>query len=306
MVMLVGDNLEIFDPRFRFMIHGSTTMEPLFDKALWSEGPVWFRDGNFLLWSDIPNSRMLRWAPGGGVSVFRADSNYSNGNTRDREGRLVTCEHGARRVTRTEIDGAITVIADSHNGKRLNSPNDVVVKSDGSIWFTDPPYGIISDYEGHKGEQEQDGCYVYRVDPRSGKLTVVVDDLARPNGLAFSPDESILYVVDSTLSHDPEAPPLIRSFTVGKNGSLKGGKEFCRAGAGQPDGLRVDTDGNVWTSAGASIEVYAPAGDLLGRIRFPHRVANLTFGGPKRNRLFVACTNEMYAVYVGANGAQWP
>jgi gluconolactonase len=248
----------------------------------------------------------MRWVPGGGVSVFRAPSNNSNGNTRDREGRLVTCEHGTRRITRTEADGSITVIADSYQGKRLNSPNDVVVKSDGSIWFTDPPYGIMSDYEGHKADQEQDACHVYRVDPKSGKLTVAVDDMPRPNGLAFSPDESILYVADSAASHDPDAPPAIRAFKVGKNGKLSAGKEFCRVANGLPDGLRIDTDGNVWTSAGAGIECYAPSGDLLGRIRFPQTVSNLVFGGPKRNRLFVTCTHDVYAVYVAATGAQLP
>jgi gluconolactonase len=306
MTLLVGDNVEIFDGRFRFMFNGSTTMESLFDRCLWAEGPVFFRDANCLLWSDIPNHRILRWVPGGGVSVFRADSNYANGNSRDREGRLISCEHGARRVTRTEIDGTITVIADSYKGKRLNSPNDVVVKSDGSIWFTDPPYGIMSDYEGHKADQEQDGCYVYRVDPKGGKITVVADDFARPNGLAFSPDESILYIADSAMSHDPEAPPIIRSFKVGKNGSLKGGREFCRTSAGFPDGLRVDSEGNVWTSAGAGIDCFASSGDILGRIRFPQAVSNLVFGGPNRNRLFVTCTHEVYAVYVLATGAQRP
>jgi gluconolactonase len=306
MVMLVGDNVEIFDARFRFMFNGSTTMQPLFDQCLWAEGPVWFRDIDCLLWSDIPNNRMMRWVPGGGVSVFRAPSNNSNGNTRDREGRLVTCEHGTRRITRTEADGSITVIADSYQGKRLNSPNDVVVKSDGSIWFTDPPYGIMSDYEGHKADQEQDACHVYRVDPKSGKLTVAVDDMPRPNGLAFSPDESILYVADSAASHDPDAPPAIRAFKVGKNGKLSAGKEFCRVANGLPDGLRIDTDGKVWTSAGAGIECYAPSGDLLGRIRFPQTVSNLVFGGPKRNRLFVTCTHDVYAVYVAATGAQLP
>jgi gluconolactonase len=296
---------ENFDRRFTFLTVGTAEIELLYDKCRWAEGPVWFRDGNFLVWSDIPNNRMLRWILGGGVSVFRADSNYSNGNTRDREGRLVTCEHGARRVTRTEYDGSITVIADRHKGRPLNSPNDVVVKSDGSIWFTDPSYGIMSDYEGHKAEPEQEGCYVYRVDPKTGKVAVVVDDFVRPNGLAFSPDESILYIADSAISHDPDGPCHIRSFKVGKDWTLRGGKVFATP-EWIPDGFRIDTDGNVWTSAGAGINVYAPSGDLLGRIKFPQTVANLVFGGPKRNRLFVACTNELYAMYVTATGAQVP
>jgi gluconolactonase len=259
-----------------------------------------------VIWSDIPNNRMMRWVPDGGVSVFRANSNYANGNTRDREGRLVSCEHGGRRVTRTEADGTITVIADSYNDRRLNSPNDVVVKSDGTIWFTDPQYGIMSDYEGHKGEREQDGCHVYRFDPKSGKLSVVADDFVMPNGLAFSPDESLLYVAESGISHWLETPNHIRVFKVDEKGDLGGGKEFCRTSDGFPDGLRVDTEGNVWTSAGTGIDCFAPSGDLLGRIDFPQTVSNLVFGGPKRNRLFVTCTHELYAMYVAATGAQRP
>ena len=185
---LVGDTFEYFDHRFRAMTVPTAELEVLFDGCRWAEGPVWFNDGGFLVWSDIPNNRMLRWTPDLGVGVFRADSNFANGNTRDRQGRLVSCEHGGRRVTRTEPDGTITVIADSHAGKRLNSPNDVVVKSDGTIWFTDPTYGIMSDYEGHKGEQEQDGCYVFCVDPATGDIRVVAEDFEKPNGLAFSPD----------------------------------------------------------------------------------------------------------------------
>lgn len=302
---LVGEKAESYDRRFTFLINGTAEIELLYDKCRWAEGPVWFNDSNQLIWSDIPNNRMMRWVPGGGVSVYRENSNYSNGNTRDRQGRLVSCEHGGRRVTRTEADGSITVVADSYKGKRLNSPNDAVVKSDGSIWFTDPIYGIMSDYEGHKGEQEQDGCYVFRVDPKNGKLTVVADDFVRPNGLAFSPDESILYVADSAVSHDPDAPSHIRKFRVGKDGKLTGGKVFATV-EGVPDGFRVDTDGNVWTSAGAGINVYAPSGDLLGRINFPQTVSNLTFGGPKRNRLFIPCTHHVYSMYVTATGAQLP
>ncbi len=302
----VGEDTEYHDKRFRSLTIGTARKELLFDRCRWCEGPVWFADGNFLLWSDIPNNRVMRFVPDGTVDVFQTDSNYANGHTRDREGRLVSCEHGGRRVTRTEADGTITVIADGYKGKRLNSPNDVVVKSDGSIWFTDPNYGIMSDYEGHKAEMEQDGCYVYRVDPKSGKIAVVADDFAKPNGLAFSPDESILYVADSGFSHDPGWPNHIRAFKVGKSGSLSGGKEFCRTTAGHPDGLRLDTDGNIWTSGGAGIDCFAPSGDLLGRIKFPQVVSNLVFGGPKRNRLFVTSTHEVYSVYFAATGAQRP
>jgi gluconolactonase len=252
---------------------------------------------------------MLRWVPDsmrGSVSVFRRDSNYSNGNTRDREGRLVTCEHGGRRVTRTEADGTITVIADSYKGKRLNSPNDVVVKSDGTIWFTDPNYGIMSDYEGHKADMEQDGRHVFRFDPRDGSLVVVVDDFDQPNGLAFSPDESEFYVADSAVSHDASKPRHIRAFKVGADNSLKGGAARFICADGVPDGFRVDTDGNIWTSSGPAIYVFAPDGTLLGKINFPQNVSNLVFGGPKRNRLFVTCTHELYSMYVTANGAQRP
>src|SRR5687768_817960 len=237
---LVGDDYEYLDKRFYDLTVPTAAVETLFDRCRWAEGPVWFGDGHFLVWSDIPNNRMLRWVPDLGVSVFRADANYSNGNTRDREGRLVTCEHGGRRVSRTEWDGRITVVADSYRGKKLNSPNDVVVKSDGTIWFTDPSYGIMSDYEGHKGEQEQEGCYVYRVDPQDGSIRVVVDDFVKPNGLAFSPDEKILYVADSGMSHDPDGPHHIRAFDVGDDGSVSGGRVFAVRARRRPCAIRRD------------------------------------------------------------------
>jgi gluconolactonase len=306
---LVGPDSVQYDKRFVPLINGSCQKELLFDGCRWAEGPVWFADGNCLIWSDIPNNRMLRWVPDGltgSVSVFRTNSNYSNGNTRDREGRLVSCEHGARRVTRTEKDGTITVIADSYEGKRLNSPNDVVVKSDGTIWFTDPPYGILSDYEGHKSAIEQNGFYVFRFDPKTGKLAVVVDDFDRPNGLAFSPDESELYIADSSAAHEPDKPRHIRAFKVRGNNTLSGGKPRFILPQGFPDGLRVDVEGNVWTSAGHGIDCYAADGEPLGRINFPQPVSNLVFGGPKRNRLFVTCTHELYSMYVTTNGVQRP
>ena len=303
---LVSQDTDYFDRRFRRMTQGSAQKELLFGGCRWAEGPVWFADANMLLWSDIPNNRMLKWTPGAGVTEYRKPSNYSNGHTRDREGRLVSCEHGARRVTRTEWDGSITVLADKYKGKRLNSPNDVVVKSDGTIWFTDPNYGIMSDYEGHKADMEQDGCYVYRVDPKTGAIDVVVDDFSKPNGLAFSPDESILYVADSGRSHDPDFPTHIRAFRVGEDGKVSDNGVFCVTDRGLPDGFRLDTDGNVWTSAGPAVEVFAPSGDMLGRLNFPQTVANVTFGGPKRNRLFVCCTFELYSVYVAATGALRP
>jgi len=303
---LVGDSIEYFDKRFIALTVPTADLEVLYDGCRWAEGPVWFGDGGYLVWSDIPNNRMLRWVPDLGVGVFRADANYSNGNTRDREGRLVTCEHGGRRVTRTEPDGSITVIADSYQGKKLNSPNDVVVKSDGTIWFTDPTYGIMSDYEGHKAEPEQEGCYVYRVDPATGTVAVVADDFVKPNGLAFSPDESRLYVADSGRSHDPDGPHHIRVFDVGDDNRLSGGAVFVEVAPGVPDGFRFDVEGNLWSSAQDGVRVFDPEGHPLGHIRLPQMVSNLTFGGPKRNRLFITSTHTLCAIYVGVSGAQRP
>jgi gluconolactonase len=241
-----------------------------------------------------------------GVSVFRAPSNYSNGNTRDREGRLVTCEHGMRRVTRTEPDGTITVLADRYKGKRLNSPNDVVVKSDGTVWFTDPPYGIRTDYEGHKAESELDACYVFRFDPRSGGLEAAADDFERPNGIAFSPDESRLYISDTSHSEDPNGPPHIRVFDVADGRRLTKGNRFADMKQGASDGFRLDTEGNLWTSAGTGVNCYSPRGELVLRIAVPERVSNVCFGGPKRNRLFMTGHTSLYSIYVGNNGVQRP
>jgi gluconolactonase len=303
---LVGDAYEYFDRRFRDLTVPIAEVEVLYDGCRWAEGPVWFGDGGFLVWSDIPNNRMLRWVPDLGTGIFRADSNFSNGNTRDREGRLVSCEHGGRRVTRTEPDGALTVIADSYRGKRLNSPNDVVVKSDGTIWFSDPTYGILSDYEGHRTEPEQDGCHVFRVDPATGEVAVVADDFVKPNGLAFSPDESRLYVADSGLSHDPDGPHHIRVFDVGRSNRLTGGEVFVEVSPGVPDGFRLDVEGNLWSSAQDGVRCFDPEGNPLGRIKLPQIVSNLTFGGPKRNRLFITANRSLCAVYVGVSGAGRP
>lgn len=303
---LVGDAYEYFDHRFRDLTVPIAEVEVLFDGCRWAEGPVWFNDHASLVWSDIPNNRMLRWQEGQGVGVFRANANFANGNTRDRQGRLVTCEHGGRRVTRTEADGSLTVIADSHGGRRLNSPNDVVVKSDGSIWFTDPTYGIMSDYEGYKAEPEQDGCHVYRVDGATGDITIVADDFVKPNGLAFSPDESKLYIADSGLSHDPDGPHHIRVFDVTEANSLSGGEVFVEISPGVPDGFRLDEDGNLWSSAQDGVRVFDTEGNALGRIKTEKMVSNLTFGGPRRNRLFITSTDCLLAVYVAATGAQRP
>ncbi|WP_313200337.1 SMP-30/gluconolactonase/LRE family protein [Rhizobium sp.] len=293
---------EIHDDRFRFLIVPTSPLDELHSECRWAEGPVWFADQGSLIWSDNPNERMLRWVEGGGVSVFRSASNFSNGNTRDRQGRMVTCEHGTRRVTRTEIDGSITVLADSYQGKRLNSPNDVVVRSDGSIWFTDPTYGIMSNYEGYRADPEQESRNVYRLDPQTGEIDAVVTDFGQPNGLAFSPDESILYVADSSSSHDPDRPRHIRAFDVVDGQKLANSREYCTIDTGLPDGFRVDVYGNVWTSAGDGVHCFGPEGKLLGKILIPQTVANVTFGGPRRNRLFITATRSLYAVYTATIG----
>jgi gluconolactonase len=291
---------EILQPRFSSMLLGNCRLEKLYTGTRWAEGPCYFADGNYLIWSDIPNNRMLRWTEGLGVEVFRHPSNCSNGNTRDRQGRLVSCEHDARRVTRTEYDGSITVLADRYEGRRLNSPNDVVVKSDGSIWFTDPPYGILSDYEGTKSPSELGGNYVFRLDPANGALSIVADDFDKPNGIAFTPDESQLFVADSGRPHH------MRVFDVKDGKSLSKSRVFAECDAGIYDGFRFDTEGNLWTSTRAGVSVYAPNAELLGKIRISEAVSNLTFGGPKRNRLFITATTSLYSLFVNANGVQRP
>lgn len=297
--------IETLDPRFTKYHIVLSAVERLTTGLRWAEGPVWFGDGRYLLWSDIPNNRMLRWDEETGVtSVFRKPSNFANGNTRDRQGRLITCEHGGRRVTRTEYDGTITVLADRFDGKRLNSPNDVVVKSDDSIWFTDPPFGILGDYEGYKADPELPTC-VYRLEPATGRLSVVADNIARPNGICFSPDETRLYVVESGAM-----PKRIRAFDVGSDGkSLTNDRVFIDAGPkGSPDGFRCDVDGNLWAGWGTGdgldgVMIFAPDATPIGRIALPERCANLCFGGVARNRLFMAASQSLYALYVNTRGA---
>jgi gluconolactonase len=298
--------VEVLDPGFAKYRIFSAAVERLATGTRWGEGPVWFGDGRYLLWSDIPNNRMLKWEEETGqVSVFRKPSNYANGNTRDRQGRLVTCEHGGRRVTRTEYDGSIKVILDRYDGKPLNSPNDVVVKSDGSIWFTDPPFGILGNYEGSQAAPELPQN-VYRVDAASGKASVVAGDLRGPNGLCFSPDETKLYLVESRATPNR----LIRVYDVIDGGTtLANDRVFVDAGPGTPDGFRCDVDGNLWCGWGMGtpeldgVVVFSPAGQLIGRIRLPERCANLCFGGPKRNRLFMAASRSLYSLYVNTQGA---
>ncbi|HEY8382029.1 MAG TPA: SMP-30/gluconolactonase/LRE family protein [Microvirga sp.] len=293
------------DDRFRHLVNGSARLERLAEGCRWAEGPAYFPAGRYLVWSDIPNDRMLRFdETSGTVGLFRQPANYSNGNTVDRQGRLVTCEHGARRVTRTEHDGSLTVIADRFEGRRLNSPNDVVVRSDDSIWFTDPAYGIDSDYEGHKAASEIGACHVYRVDPQSGAARIVADDFVRPNGIAFSPDERRLYVADTGATHVKDGPKHIRAFDVAEDGALSGGAVFATCTAGLFDGFRCDEEGRVWTSAGDGVHCYDPDGTLLGKVLVPEGVANVVFGGIKRNRLYICATTSLYAIMVQVNGAK--
>ena len=300
--MIEGTGFEAVDPSFNDCIIGHARVERLWSGARWSEGPAWFAAGRYLVWSDIPNNRMLRFdEANGSVSVFREPSNNSNGNAVDRQGRLVTCEHLTRRVTRTEHDGSITVIADRFDGKRLNSPNDVVVKSDGSIWFTDPSYGILMDYEGERAQSEIGACHVYRVDP-SGRITIVADDYVKPNGLAFSPDETVLYVADTGASHTPGGPAHIRSHAVSDAGTLSGGAVIADCTSGLFDGFRPDRDGRIWTSAADGVHCLTEKGALIGKILIPEFVANVCFGGPKLNRLFICGTTSLYSVFLKVNG----
>jgi len=304
--------IEVTDPRFNKYKVGNAAVERLYTGARWAEGPVWFGDGRYLLFSDIPNNRMLRWLEDTGeVSVFRSPSNYSNGNFRDREGRLVTCEHDTRRVTRTEQDGSITVLLDQFQGKKLNAPNDIVVHSDGAIWFSDPGYGIMSDYEGHKAAFELP-ANLYRFDPNTHEATVVAADMDKPNGLCFSPDERKLYVVDTGQPKHPGDPHPIRVYDVEDGARLKNGRIFANMAPGSSDGIRCDVDGNIWSAAGwvgedfNGVHVFAPDGTLIGKIHLPETCANLCFGGAKKNRLFMAASQSLYAVYVNTTGAQKP
>jgi len=293
------------DPRFNKYKLPLASVERLYTGTRWGEGPVWFGDGRTLLWSDVPGDCIYRWdEETGGVSAFRKPSNNANGNTRDRQGRLVTCEHLTRRVTRTECDGSVTVICDRFEGKRLNSPNDVVVKSDGSIWFSDPRFGILGNYEGEIAESELP-MNVYRVDGKSGAVTVVVDGINAPNGLCFSPDETKFYLVESR-----SEPRRILAYDVAGDGSkIANGKILIDSGPqGTPDGMRCDIDGNLWCGWGMSaaldgVRVFTPQGEPIGHIALPERCANVCFGGAKRNRLFMAAAHSLYALYVNTQGA---
>ena len=299
-----GTGFEVIDPSFAACIIGHARVERLWTGARWSEGPAWFPAGRYLIWSDIPNNRMLRWdETDGSVSTFRQPAMNSNGNTTDPQGRLVTAEHLGRRVTRTEHDGRVTVLADRFEGKRLNSPNDVVVKSDGTVWFTDPSYGIMMDYEGERAESEIGACHVYRIDP-DRSVTAVATDYVKPNGLAFSPDESALYIADTGVTHDPDGPKHIRKHQVSADNTLSGGEVIAECTAGVFDGFRFDTEGRIWTSAADGVHCLGTEGNLIGKVRIPEMVANVCFGGAKKNRLFICGTTSLYSVFLNVNGAR--
>ena len=308
MALGLTSSFEAIDPRFARLAFGNVHVERLYTGCRWAEGPAWFAAGRYLVWSDIPNDRMLRWdETDGSVSVFRQPSNHTNGHTVDLQARLVSCEHRGRCISRTEHDGRRTVLADRFDGKRFNSPNDLVVKSDGSIWFTDPSYGIDSDYEGDAAPSEIGARQVYRIDPSGRHVTVVASDFVQPNGLAFSPDESLLYIVDTGATHQADGPHHVRRFRVGSDGaSLAGGEVFATCPAGLYDGLRVDVRGNLWLSAGDGVHCHASDGTLLGKILIPEVMANLCFGGAKLNRLFICATTSLYAVYLNTRAAGWP
>lgn len=294
---------EVLDPRFSACLIGHARVERLWTGARWAEGPAWFAAGRYLVFSDIPNNRMMRFDEcDSSMSVFRQPSNNTNGNTTDRQGRLISCEHLGRRVTRTEHDGSVTVLADRFKGKRFNSPNDVVEKSDGSIWFTDPSYGILIDYEGGKADSEIGACNVYRIDP-SGEITLAADDFEKPNGLAFSRDEKHLYIADTGISHKVNGPKHIRRFDLKSDGkSLGKSSVFADCTAGLFDGFRIDQDDRIWTSAGDGVHCFDPDGTMIGKIKIPEIVGNVCFGGPKRNRLFICGCTSLYSSYLAVNG----
>jgi gluconolactonase len=300
----MSDFIDVHDDRFTRLLHGSARIDQIWTGGRWCEGPAYLPAGRYLVWSDIPNDRVMRWdETDGSVSVFEAPCRNQNGHTVDAQGRLVACEHRGRCVSRIEPDGKRTILADRFDDMRLNSPNDVVVKSDGSIWFTDPTYGIDSEYEGDAGRSEIGASNVYRIDPASGAVTLAIDDLVKPNGLAFSPDESLLYVADTGRTHRPDCEPKIRAYPIAMDhAGVHDGHDFATCDAGLFDGFRVDTAGNVWTSAADGVHCFAPDGTLIGKILIPEVVANVCFGGPKRNRLFVCATTSVYALYVNARG----
>ena len=300
------NHIEVIDPAFFTYVMSNAPLQKLADGFAWLEGPVWFADQQALLFSDIPNDRILRWSEAGRVQDFRQPSRFANGQTRDRQGRLITCSHQDRCLYRTEYDGTLTTLADRFEDRRLNSPNDVVVKSDDTIWFTDPQYGIMTDYQGFKAAAELP-CNVYRLDPRSGELAVVAGDFQGANGLCFSPDEGRLYISETGRMFDSDPLQHIRVFELSDDGTrLTGGRAFHKVAPGAADGMRCDEEGNLWTSAADGVHCVAPTGKLMGKILVPSLVSNLTFGGRARSRLFICASDTLYAIYLNRRGAQTP
>lgn len=296
-------HLVIRDDRFRQLVHPTAQLRQLCTGFTWTEGPVWFGDRGCLIFSEIPSQMLYQWSERSGLSVFRDRTGFNNGNTRDRQGRLIGCRHGPRDVVRTEHGGGLTVLAQAHEGRRLNSPNDVIVSRDGAIWFTDPTYGIISNFEGHRAPAEQPARNVFRIPPEGGPPQAVISDFAQPNGLCLSPDESLLYVAESGSSHDAAVPPVIRRYRV-TGGSVAYLDDFATLDCGLPDGMRCDREGNLWTSAGDGVHCFAPDGTLLGKILIPETVSNLCFGGPDGYRLFITATSSVYSLFVDVQGAE--
>ena len=295
---------EVLDPRFLRYALPNAHVDVLHRGTRWAEGPAYFPAGRYLLWSDIPNDRVLRWDETNGVvSTFLQPARNHNGHTVDRQGRLVSCEHRGRCVSRIEPDGSVTVLADRWQGKRLNSPNDVVVASDGGVWFTDPTYGIDSDYEGDAADSEIGASHLYRIDPATGAVAAMATDFVKPNGLAFSPDERRLYVADTGATHVADGPRHIRAFDVGADWRLSGGAVLTSCDVGLYDGFRLDRTGMIWTSAGDGVHCVTPQGETIGKIRLDEVAANVEFGGPKRNRLFICATTTLRAVYLNARAA---
>lgn len=300
------EDFEIIDRRFARYVLPNAPLEELAAGFRWIEGLVWMADAGCLLFQDLPRNRTMRWIEDAGVSVYRCPSDYANGQTRDRQGRLILCSHRGRCVQRIEPDGQVTTLVAAHAGKRLNAPNDVVVKSDGTIWFSDPLYGIQTDYEGGRQLSEQPPA-LYRLDPASGEARVMASDFDGPNGLAFSPDERRLYVAETGDQSQERPRQYIRVFDVSADGMrLTGGEVFHIIEPGYCDGLRVDEDGNIWSSAADGVHCVSPKGELLGKVRVPYRVSNLTFGGPDRNRLFIGGSHRLYAIFLNRRGVQWP
>jgi gluconolactonase len=298
--------IDVFDPRFAEVVAGAPVLERLCTGALWSEGPVWMHEDDSVVWSDIHNNRMLRWSESDGMQVWRANAEYTNGHARDRDGALLHCSHGLRAVVRTLADGRDEIVVDRYQGRRLNSPNDIVVKSDGTIWFTDPPYGILLANEGHPGPSEIGDCYVFRFDPATGALDAVADLPDHPNGLAFSPDEARLYVSDTAAALEPGGNHCIFAFDVVAGRALANGRTFAVIEPGLPDGMRFDQRGLLYTSSQDSVQVYAQDGVRVGRIEVPEKIGNLTFGGANRDQLYICASTSLYRIRLRTRGVQLP